>query len=382
MSFPRRRESILSWIPVFPSMKLRINTGIIKQVKIFQIFFLALCIRLICLYIFKNITNYDLQSYLQVGELTLKGINIYPEIANLHHPYLPFFLYFEAFSIWFGKSKFMSVVILKLINLLFDIGVLYLVYLLSKKNLISTFIYAVNPVTILITTLHGQFDVIPIFFLLLSIYFLNKNRGLVSILFFSLSILIKTWPILFFIPILRKIKNKKIIPLILLLPIIFISIYIWLFKSNLIYITKTVIYYQGLWGIWGISILFRKIGVFWQKTSTFLFLISFFGYSLLTKSINIIKRIYALLIFFFVFTTNFSIQYFAWFIPFLILIKPKKYLYLIFLISIYLFSFYSIWLFNFKNEIVLRLLTIAQDFIGFILWISFVKKLYLSKKIY
>jgi len=216
-----------------------------KCQKLFtEIFIIAIFIRLICLYLFRNVTNYDLQSYFQVGDLTLKRINIYPKIANWHHPYLPLFLYLEAFALWLGKSRFMTIIILKFINILFDIGILYLVYLLSKKNLKSTFIYAINPVTILITTLHGQFDVIPIFFLLLSIYFLNKNE-LVAIFLFSFSILIKTWPILFFIPILRKIKNKKIIMLTLLLPVIFTVIYIYLFKSNLTYIIKTIIYYQG-----------------------------------------------------------------------------------------------------------------------------------------
>ncbi len=300
----------------------------------------------------------------------------------MHHPYLPFFLYFEAFAIWLGKSRLMSVVLLKFINLLFDLGILYEVYLLSKKNLKLAFIYAINPVTILITTLHGQFDVIPIFFLLLSIYFLNKKNDLISILFYSFSILIKTWPIMFIVPISGKIKNKRLVLLIMLFPILFVCIYIWLFKSDLISILKTIFYYQGLWGIWGIWSWLGKTRVFWQKTTTFLFLISFFGYSLLNNNKDIIKYILKLLAFFFVFTTNFSIQYFTWIVPFLILAKQNKSLNLIFLISIYLLSFYSIWLFNFKSENITFLLTFTQNFIGFILWISFIKIWCLSKKTY
>ena len=56
---------------------------------------------------------------------------------------------------------------IKLINIVFDLGILYLIYLLSNKNVQKTFIYAINPVTLLITTLHGQFDVIPVFFILI-----------------------------------------------------------------------------------------------------------------------------------------------------------------------------------------------------------------------
>ena len=347
-----------------------------------KIFLLALLIRLICTYVFRNIANYDLKSYIQVGELTLKGVNIYPAVANLHHPYLPFYLYFEAFALWLGKSTLMSVIILKLINLLFDMGILYMVYLLSKKNQKSAFIYAINPVTILITTLHGQFDVIPIFFLLLSIYFLNRKNNLISILFYSFSILTKTWPIMLIVPILRKLKNKKMVFLIMSFPILFVYIYLRLFKSDLISILKTLFYYQGLWGIWGIWSWVGKTRIFWQKMTTFLFLISFFGYSLLNNNKDIIKYILKLLAFFFVFTTNFSIQYFAWIVPFLILAKPNTSLNFMFLISIYLLSFYSIWLFNFQSKNITFLLALAQNFIGFILWISFIKIWCLSKKTY
>ncbi|MDO8741735.1 MAG: hypothetical protein Q7J11_01155, partial [Candidatus Roizmanbacteria bacterium] len=130
-----------------------------------KIFFIALFIRLICLYLFRNVTNYDLQSYLQVGELTLKSINIYPDVANLHHPYLPFFLYLEAFAFYFKRFAIDPIIVIKVINVIFDLSILQLVYLLSTKNLKTAFLYAINPVTILITTLHGQFDVIPIFFI-------------------------------------------------------------------------------------------------------------------------------------------------------------------------------------------------------------------------
>lgn len=336
-----------------------------------KIFIFALIIRLICLYLFKNITNYDLQSYVEIGALTLKGINIYPNIANLHHPYLPFFLYLEALAFYFKNS----VIILKLINILFDLGILYLVYLLSKKNLKTAFIYAINPVTILITTLHGQFDVIPIFFILLAIYLLKIKNQFGSVLSFSFAILTKTWPVLFLIPIIKGIKNKKILILIAFFPILFTLFYTLFFKSSVFDIGKTLIYYQGLWGIWGSMSLIGQIRPMWQKLTTLSFLISFFTYSWFMKKAgkNLIKEFLNLLFFFFVFTTNFSIQYFAWIMPFLILIKPRFYISLIILIIFYLFSFYYFWLFGIQ-------LILIQNILGFILWLSFIKVGYLSSK--
>ena len=343
-----------------------------------KIFIIAVIIRLISLYLFRNITNYDLQSYLQVGELTLKGINIYPDIANLHHPYFPLFLYVEAMAYKIGQIE-----LIKIILILFDLGILNLTYLLSKKNLKTAFLYAINPVTILITTLHGQFDVIPVFFILLAIYWLNKKQELLSVLSFSFAILTKTWPILFIIPIARKIKNKYFLILIFVFPALSVLVYWWFFKSSPMSIGKTLIYYQGLWGIWGgWGILGRLIRfrILWQKLITLLFLTCFLSYSWFNREKKLIKNIFGLLFFFFVFTTNFSIQYFSWIIPFLILLKPKNYLYLIILIGIYLFSFYYFWLFCLNCKTTPNWLVIFQNIIGFILWFSFIKVGYLSKK--
>lgn len=369
--------------------------------KIKTIFIVALIIRLISLYLFRNVTNYDLDSYLLVGELTLKGINIYPDVANLRHPYLPFFLYLEAMAVWIGQSKIIIIIIIKFITVIFDLGILYLVYLLSKKNLKTTFLYAINPVTILITTLHAQFDVIPIFFILLTIYLLQQKKEFGAVLSFSFAVLTKTWPILFLVPILRKVWTRHprengdpgaldtrlrryntstlLLLSITFFPLLFTLLYSWFFKSSILDIGKTLISYQGLWGLWGPWVLLGKTRILWQKLSTLLFLIIFFGYSWFNKEKNIIKNILQLLFFFFVFTTNFSIQYFVWIIPFLIIVKPKKYVFLISLISIYVLSFYYFWLFCAGCKTTPSWLVSTQNIAGFTLWLSFIKIGYISR---
>ena len=345
-----------------------------------KIFILAIIIRLVCLYLFRNVTNYDLQSYLQVGELTLKGVNIYPTIANLHHPYLPFFLYVEALAVYLGQSKIIVITIIKFINIIFDLGILYLVYLLSKKNLRTAFLYAINPITILITTMHGQFDVIPVFFILLTLYLIKVKKDFGAVLSFSFAILIKTWPVIFLIPIVRNIKNRKIIFLSVLFPIAFTLIYCFFYKTNPIEIGKTLINYQGLYGIWGPLILFGKQRILFQKLLTIIFLIGFFIYSYANLEKDIVRNILKLLFFFYIFTTNFSIQYFVWIIPFLIIIKPRNYAFLITLMTFYLISFYYVWLFCLNCIIVPNWLLISQNIIGFVLWFSFIKIGYISTK--
>jgi len=345
-----------------------------------KIFIIALVVRLLCLYLFRNVTNYDLQSYLQVGDLTLRGINIYPTIANLHHPYLPFFLYVEALAVYFSQSKIIVVAIIKFINIIFDLGILYLVYLLSKKNLKTSLVYAINPITILITTLHGQFDVIPVFFILLSIYLIKIKKDFRVILSFSIAILLKTWPLIFLIPIVRNIKNIKTLFLLGLFPIVFTLIYCFFYKTNPIEIGKTLISYQGLYGIWGPLILFGKQRILFQKLLTIIFLIGFFIYSYANLEKDIVRNILKLLFFFYIFTTNFSIQYFVWIIPFLIIIKPRNYAFLITLMTFYLISFYYVWLFCLNCKIMPNWLLITQNIISFALWFSFIKIGYISSK--
>jgi len=341
-----------------------------------KIFIIAIVIRLICLYLFRNVANYDLESYLQVGQLTLSGFNIYPKIASLHHPYFPFFLYIEALAVYIGNP----IIVIKSILTIFDLGILYLVYLLSNKNLKNALIYAINPVTILVTTLHGQFDVIPVFFILLSIYLFNKKNQLAGLLSFSFAILTKTWPVLFLIPFVRKVKNKKLLFIIIIMPVFVLIIYLALFKSNAIDIIKTIASYHGLWGIWGLWSLWGGWRLRWQILSTIMFLSSYFLYSYFNTEKNLAKNILLLLFFFFIFTTNFSIQYLTWIVPFLILSKPIKYLHLIVLISFYLFSFYYFWLFCLSCKSTPGWLIKIQNITGLLLWLSFIKKGYLSSK--
>jgi len=345
-----------------------------------KIFLLALIIRLICLYVFRNVNNYDLQSYLRVGELTLNKVNIYPDVANLHHPYLPFFLYLEAFAFYLKKFTINPIIVVKSIIVIFDLGNLYLVYLLSKKNLKTAFLYAINPVTILITTFHGQFDAIPLFFLLWSLYLISLSRHsripschpreggdpVLSILTFSAAVMIKTWPVLLILLFLKRLKNKKLIFLSLIFPILSIIIYVLLFNSSFISILKTIGSYQGLYGIWGAGKIFSFITkrILFQKLIIFLFLFCLIFYSILIKSKSIIKEIFLLLLFFFCFSPNFSIQYFAWIIPFLIIAKPKKYLLLILFITLTLISYYAT-----PN------LIIIQEITQFITWILFIYSL-------
>ena len=324
--------------------------------QIIGILIFALFIRLLSLFLFKDINNYDLESYQLVGNLTKNFINIYPSPANIRYPYLPFYLYLEAIF---------PPIYLKFINIIFDLAILYLVYLKSKRSFRTALLYAANPVTILISTLHGQFDVIPLFFLILSLNLLAKNKEVFAILAFSFSILIKTWPLIFVFIFLRSLRNKQLIPLILVFPLLGIAIYSYFFKVSPLNIVKTISEYQGLQGIWGFGYIFKK------KIFIYLFIFILLAYSCFLKGKSLIQKSYQFLIFFFFSTLGFSVQYLSWIIPFLILEKKSKSIWLLIPMSTYIISIYSFWVF-FPNSVIVPLWFISiQNLLGIALWICF-----------
>ncbi len=325
----------------------------------------------------KNINNFDLSSYRLVGESLFLGKSIYPQIAIIHYPYFPFFLYFQLLAYLLEKKFLLPLIILvKLIINFFDLGNGFLIYHLTKKNVKKTIFYLFNPVSLLIFCFHGQFDAIPLFFFLLSLYFLKQKNELLGLIIFSLSVLAKPWPI-FFLPLLFfSLKKRFLIVITPLTTILAILVYIFFWPTDFFSVFSPVIAYRSLFDVWGIGFLIKNLffkdlaqtPIFLQKTFLFLFINAFFIYSLFlsrNKAINLIKKIFFLLIFFYTFTVGFGVQYFSWLIPFLFVLRSFPYfLYLNFLI--YCSLNYSLWIW--QNDYFLKNL-----FLNFnvLLWIIF-----------
>jgi len=318
-----------------------------------KILLISIIITILTVYFSKNINNFDLQSYRIIGELSLKGINIYPAQAKFFHPYLPFFLYIEALAILL-KPIVPSYIFIRLVNLIFYFATVYLIYLISKKNLKTVFFYALNPVLILVTLVHGQFDIIPLFFILLTLYLIKRKKEALGLLSFSMAILIKTWPVFLVIIFLKKIKNKKLLLLLPLLPLIFIIFYIFVFKSSFVSIFSTILGYRSMFNFWGVGkvvslIFFPSLPqppIYIQKMFLYLFLLIFFIYSFYLSYKKTLLSIVDLLMFFYVFSPGFSPQYFAWIMPFLALAKPKNWPIFVGFIVFFLAVNYSEWFFK------------------------------------
>ena len=245
-----------------------------------------------------------------------------------------------------GMEKLINpIIFLKIIFSLFDLSNIYIVFLLTKKNTKTALLYAVNPVSVLVTNFHGQFDVVPLFFLLLGYYLFNKKRQTASLLALSFGIMVKTWPVLFILPILKRLNKKYWLILFAFFPAVSVGLYVVLFHSSPQDILSAVINYRALFWSFGLGKLFYLFVSINRPTInqfvSWVFLGAFLFFTFKNNRKNILEECLQNLLFFYVFTISFAVQYFVWIIPFLLLIKPRLYIALIVLISIFLMLNYS-----------------------------------------
>jgi hypothetical protein len=225
---------------------------------------------------------------------------------------------------------------------------LALIKLREEKNAWKAgLFYALNPVTIMVSAYHGQFDALPCLFILLAWFFLRfqpTRRPWVNFLFSSLSlgaaILSKSWPI-FFLPLLiAKLTNWKMrlkyIGLVGAVPLAGLIAYSLLIGGDIFNPIRIAISYSHGTGIWGYTYLLRLgvqndlfgSGVYafiqeYGRWMTLLMLTIIMMKAVKTKDMDgillIILSLYA-------FGHIFSIQYLAWIVPFAVLSQRLSWL--------------------------------------------------------
>ena len=109
-------------------------------------------------------------------------------------------LCFALATFFGGKSIIGSVIGLRIIIILADIGILYFgKKILEKLNLPiqNIFWYFLNPFIIIELTGNLHFEGVMLFFFVVSIFFLQKNKWLLSAVFLGLSVSTKLIPLIF-----------------------------------------------------------------------------------------------------------------------------------------------------------------------------------------
>ncbi len=291
---------------------------------------------------------YDIDSYRMVGSVILQGGDVYshPDLVK-RYPYLPLQMYWMAFSAWFSEHFQLSFVkVVKQAPIMADVGIAIILFRYFHRSnqteiaLHSGLLYALNPIAILVSAYHGQFDAIPTLCILLAIYWLDRSP-LIAGLWQGLGILDKSWPVLAIFSLVKSIsgwrKKSYFLSAILTIPLTGVILYIILFPSNIVDVfTRALGYNHGV-GVWGYTSIIRMLAVL-NPDLKFLFLwfiengryltLGILGLVWIMRARREIPQegILTILLAFFAGTHAFSIQYLMWLVPFAILSRDVRFL--------------------------------------------------------
>lgn len=216
---------------------------------------------------------------------------------NLHISFIP-----SNFIFFLEKTVFLAA-LMKIPAILADLGIAFLILLFAKKmipkdkknQIVATNLILFNPAFIFNSALWGQIDSIPIFFVLLSIYFLIYTRqSVISSTMFMLALLVKPTALIF-LPVyavlfIKKFGFKKSIMSLFIINIIFYLFFLPFLKDkNISYPYETYIgkilaaqslpyVTNGAFNFWVLIAGFRGI----KDTAPFLLNIPYriFGYAI------------------------------------------------------------------------------------------------------
>lgn len=186
-----------------------------------------------------------------------------PEYYTVYPPFLQYI--FGLTSLIFPNNIFASIVFLKSLILLSEIGSIVLITkLLSLFNIDPKYstLYSLNPLVIVELTGNVHFEAVMIFFLLFTIYFLQKNKYLLSILTYSLAISSKLIPLMFLPFMFRRLGFAKGILISILTLIINLLLFIPFIDQTLIqnFFDSISLYFQTFEFNASIYYLIRWIG--------------------------------------------------------------------------------------------------------------------------
>lgn len=343
-------QILLVWLSLFILFYFLIKNTNLSLKSIIAISFIF---RLILLFQIPNLSQ-DFYRFIWDGRMTLEGLNPYltlpqnfiqrglspiPKALELfngmgqlngsHYTNYPPILQlcFLITSIFSGKSIFGSIIVLRIIVILADIGTVYFgIKLLKKLNLPvrNIFLYCLNPFIIIEMTGNLHFEPVMLFFLIWSLYKLSQSKWVFSAVLIAFSISVKLIPLLF-LPLFYTYFIKKVNPLGLIKLFIFYSIIF--FVTILLFIPfyshEFMNNFLNSLGLWfnnfefnaSIYYVFREIGYFfrgWNEIKIIglimpILTILFLSYLTFFRKNNSIKQLITILLFgltFYYFTTT------------------------------------------------------------------------------
>lgn len=322
--------------------------------------FLSVAIRIFFIAHGTNVA--DIKLLFGMGDSFLKGLN--PYLYLTYNSYPPVAVYIEAFTILF--SRIINIPFHQLTKLWPNIADVLICLILYKSlikfrlnSLQATFwslVFVLNPISIIISSIHGQLDSIPSLFVLISIYLLTLSKKIhinSSALFLGLAVAIKPNPLIL-LPYFLIYKNinlkQKLFFLVISLGPVILTLIPYL--SNL-QILGRIFEYLGVYDFSYAAIL---RGFWYQQNAARLLPLStellnasklsfILGAGplliLFYKSTNLTKMCLVVYLLFLSIYFGISAQYLSWILPLAILAREKKVIYFSLAGSLALIGFYT-----------------------------------------
>ena len=141
----------------------------------------------------------DVARYERVARQLL-DVSWNPYATERLYPYPPPWAAVEAGALWLERGGIGSFAVnVKLPAVAADLAIVALLgraAFLGLAPAAAPWLYALHPVSILVTSAHGQFDAIPLAFLLLAVLLAERGRGTASALALGAGIATKSFPVL------------------------------------------------------------------------------------------------------------------------------------------------------------------------------------------
>ena len=315
----------------------------------------------------------DVLSFLQFARaLTAHGLQwTYANVPNFNHP--PLTAYFLRGIYYLDeypslRQSHLFPFFLRVPGILADF-VVVLVLLILKQRRVSLLIptwalvlLALSPASIMISGFHGNTDPVMVMFLVLAAAMLFFHRPVACGVFLALACQTKIIALLLCpIFLLFWVREKRTLPFLVAVTVASLCLCAQPLLGFPLLFFKNVMSYGGIWGLWGFTYWFRLMSLPPFGTAG--------GHDSLTPTQALIgvtlkcvivgsvlllawrrrhldaagtfKTLGYAWIIFFVFSPAVAPQYLAWFVPFVLLVSPTLFAYLIVASSLDLFFFYN-----------------------------------------
>lgn len=269
----------------------------------------------------------------------------FPDVLNYHPGQVISWRLFSKFVT--DPNVFRTLFLLKVPYLIFDLGCAFLILAIfrdRRKGVFAFKFWMINPVVIFAAYIFARYETIPVFFILLSLYYARNNCPNRSLFSLGLATVARLYPMIllpFFIIILGKNLPQRLklvfwgflpLGLIILLSKTFGQ------TSELATLAQSA---QGLFLLkmgFSLGFLYDKIFIF---VALYAFLLLYVFFNTDHSFTSLWKSSFIVMLFFYA-TSFFHPQYFTWLIPFLVLqiVEDRRFVGL-FLVQLLCFAVYT-----------------------------------------